>query len=119
MKKQILFWLALPIVAGLAWFSMAAENTHARIDGTQAKSLVEAGARLVDVRTPAEFATKHLPNAVNIPVQQFGERMRELEPKDQAIVVYCRSGHRSGIAFEQLKGAGYSKIYDLGPMTAW
>lgn len=119
MNKQILFWLAVPALAGLAFYSMASESGHARIDGKQAQSLVQAGARLVDVRTPSEFGTKHLPNAINIPVQQLGERMKELEPKDQPIVLYCRSGHRSGIAFDQLKGAGYSKLYDLGPMTAW
>ena len=85
----------------------------------RARELVGDGAKLVDVRTPEEYAAKHLPSAVNLPVQQLGDRMKELEPKDQPIVLYCRSGHRSGIAFDQLKKAGFSKVYDLGPISAW
>ncbi len=119
MKKSRLLWLAVPVIAVLGWFSLGSSATHHRIDGKEAQQLVEGGARLVDVRTPAEFETQHVPAAINIPVQQLSERMRELEPKDQSIVVYCRSGHRSGLAYEQLKSAGFTKLYDLGPMSAW
>jgi len=45
--------------------------------------------------------------------------MSELKPKDKAIVVYCHSGSRSQAAFKELKSAGFSKLYDLGPMSAW
>jgi phage shock protein E len=81
--------------------------------------LVQAGARLVDVRTRSEFAAKHIDGAINIPVQELSARMNELEPKDRGIVLYCRSGHRSGVAYEQLKAAGFTQLADLGPMTAW
>jgi rhodanese-related sulfurtransferase len=92
---------------------------HSRIDGKQAHELVQAGARLLDVRTPQEFSQKHVDAAINIPVQELDNRLRELEPKDRPIVVYCRSGHRSALAYDKLKQAGYAQIYDLGPMTAW
>jgi len=84
-----------------------------------AHKLVESGARLVDVRTPEEFAGGHLPGAVNIPVQQLSQRMSELDPKDKPIVVYCRSGHRSGQAAALLKGAGHAEVHDLGAMSRW
>jgi phage shock protein E len=119
MKKKHLFWLAVPVVAAIGWFSLGTSASHSRIDVKEAQQLVQGGARLVDVRTPTEFATKHLPSAINIPVQQLSERLKELEPKDQGIVLYCRSGHRSGLAYDQLRNAGFTKLYDLGPMTPW
>jgi rhodanese-related sulfurtransferase len=87
--------------------------------GSDARALVESGARLVDVRTPQEFAAGHIPGAVNIPVQELERRMSELEPKDEPIVVYCQSGSRSSYAARMLGNAGYSSVHDLGPMRRW
>jgi len=89
------------------------------VTGPDARRLVEAGAQLVDVRTAEEFAAGHLPGAVNIPVEGLELRMGELEPKDQPIVVYCRSGNRSGRAAGMLERAGYQTVHDLGPMSQW
>ncbi|HEY5962156.1 MAG TPA: rhodanese-like domain-containing protein [Polyangiaceae bacterium] len=92
---------------------------HSRVDSQKAHELARSGARLLDVRTVAEFNQKHVEAAVNIPVQELDARLRELEPKDRPIVLYCRSGHRSGIAYDKLTQAGYTNVYDLGPMAAW
>jgi len=89
------------------------------VSSAEARQLVHAGARLVDVRTPGEFAAGHIPGAINIPVQQLGARTGELQPKDAAVVVYCRSGHRSGNAARMLKSAGFAAVHDLGPMSRW
>lgn len=89
------------------------------IPSKQAHALVEGGARLVDVRTPGEFKAAHIPGAVNIPLDKLEARLAELPDKGAEIVVYCRSGRRSGIAQRLLKGRGYSKVYNLGPRTAW
>jgi len=85
----------------------------------EAHQIVESGGRLVDVRTPDEFAAGHIEGAVNIPVQDLPARMDELDPKDEPIVVYCRSGARSGSAKRTLESAGYTKVFDLGPMSRW
>ena len=87
--------------------------------GGQARELVAAGARLVDVRSPGEFAAGHLPGAVNIPVDEIDGRLGELEPKDAPVVVYCRSGARSSSAARALEGAGFSKVHNLGAMSSW
>lgn len=84
----------------------------------QAHQWVEDGAVLLDVRTPTEFAAGHLPGAVNIPLQDLGVRMSELDP-DRKLVVYCRSGGRSAGATSALKGAGFQQIVDLGAMSNW
>jgi len=89
------------------------------VSPAEARQLVQAGARLVDVRTPAEFAAGHIAGAINIPVQQLDARMSELQPKDSAVVLYCRSGHRSGNASRMLKNAGFTAVRDLGAMSRW
>ena len=81
-----------------------------------AHARVAAGATLLDVRTPAEFAEGHVTGAVNIPVQELGARIDEV-PAGQ-VVVYCRSGGRSASAAAMLKSRGYD-VLDVGPMSAW
>jgi len=89
------------------------------IQGADARKLVAAGARLLDVRSPEEYAGGHLPGAVNIPVQELDRRLAEAGPRDGALIVYCRSGHRSARASELLRRHGFTKVHNLGPMTAW
>jgi len=89
------------------------------VSSSDARRLVEAGARLVDVRTPHEFASGHIPGAVNIPVQDLGRRMTELDGKERPIVLYCRSGARSSTAARMLESAGYAQVHDLGAMGRW
>ncbi len=73
---------------------------------------------LVDVRTADEFATGHIHNAVNIPLDTVETRLNEI-PRTEPIVVYCHSGNRSGQAAKILANAGYTKVYDLGGINAW
>lgn len=73
---------------------------------------------LIDVRTPEEFASGHIPGAINISVESLPDRLNEI-PTDQTLVVYCRSGNRSATATEILLDAGYSPVYDLGGIQDW
>ena len=84
-----------------------------------AQRLVEEGARVVDVRTPQEFAAGHVPGAVNIPFDQLGARASELGDPSQPVVLYCRWGRRSGIAAETLRGLGFGKVYDFQRYSDW
>jgi rhodanese-related sulfurtransferase len=88
------------------------------IETTNHRQLVASGALLLDVRTPAEFGEGHVPQALNVPVQELGVRLGELGSKERPIVVYCRSGGRSAQATALLRRAGY-QVKDIGPMTAW
>jgi rhodanese-related sulfurtransferase len=106
--------VALLLFVGYFLFMKGGDTT-----GAQARQLVQAGARLVDVRTPGEFAAGHLPGAINIPLQQLGDRLVELQPKDAPVVLYCRSGSRSGSAARTLKSAGFAVVHDLGSMSRW
>ena len=89
-----------------------------RRTASEGKQLVDAGATLLDVRTPAEFANGHPAGAINIPVQILAGNLDAL-PRDRAVVVYCHSGGRSARAAEMLAHAGFSEICDVGPMPMW
>jgi phage shock protein E len=91
----------------------------ARIDGAQARRLVDQGALLLDVRTPGEFAGGHLPGAVNIPVDDLPAELRQLPDPGRVIVVYCRSGMRSSRATGLLRRAGFETVHDLGGIGNW
>ena len=65
---------------------------------------------IVDVRTKEEYDEAHLVDAINIP---YNEIESDTFDKDKIIFVYCRSGNRSGIAYDYLNSLGYT-VYDLG-----
>lgn len=75
--------------------------------------LKREGAQLVDVRSPAEFASGHAPGSVNIPLQELEARARELSP-DRWVVVACASGTRSAMAAHKLKGLGFRQVMNAG-----
>ena len=74
---------------------------------------------VLDVRTPEEFAAGHVPGAVNVPHDRLASRLAEV-PKDKDVVLYCRSGRRSGLAAGVLAAHGYTRVSQLeGDMQAW
>jgi phage shock protein E len=114
---RIALTLAALIIVGAGIYLMFGRGRE--IQGPDARKLVAAGARLVDVRSPEEYGRGHLPSAVNIPVQELDRRLAEVGPVDHEVIVYCRSGHRSTRATELLRQHGFTKVHNLGPMTAW
>ena len=105
--------------AATAFAQGAPSPAPGKVDGAAAKSLVASGARVVDVRTADEFASGHVPGAINIPYDQLPGRAAEIGPPSTPVVLYCRSGRRSGIAAGALQKAGFTKLYDLQTVTAW
>ncbi len=77
---------------------------------------------LLDVRTEGEFSGElgHLPDAVLIPIQELDDRIEELDKfRGKEIIVYCRSGNRSGIGTEMLIEHGFKAYNMLGGMIEW
>jgi phage shock protein E len=78
------------------------------------KDMIKAGAKVIDVRSPGEFADEAYPGAVNIPLNILPAKVAELGPKDKPIVLYCASGARSASAARLLKQAGYTNVVNAG-----
>jgi rhodanese-related sulfurtransferase len=89
---------------------------------SQAASLIqEGGVKILDVRTPEEYAAGHVPDAVNIDVSSpsFDESVGAL-PKDATYVVYCRSGNRSTTASARMADLGFTTINNVkGSINDW
>lgn len=75
---------------------------------------INAGAKIVDVRTAEEFSEEHYPNAINIPVDQLLARIDEFGEKSTPLVLYCASGSRSAYATKILKTSGYTDVVNAG-----
>jgi phage shock protein E len=72
---------------------------------------------IIDVRTEAEWKDGHLEGAILIPHERIEELIKSAVPdKNAKIYLYCRSGRRTGIAFDVLKKAGYEDLINLGTM---
>ncbi|MGO2101579.1 MAG: rhodanese-like domain-containing protein [Psychroflexus halocasei] len=77
--------------------------------------------QIIDVRTPKEYKNGHIKNStlINFFDDDFKEQLSKL-PEDKEILVYCRSGNRSGKTYKILENLGYKNVYDLkGGMLLW
>ena len=72
------------------------------------------GPIVVDVRTPGEYMSGAYPDAVNIPLDELGDRLQEFGPFDRDITVYCASGARSAYAQRILMQEGYTNVSNGG-----
>ncbi len=76
--------------------------------------IVQKGGYLLDVRTPVEFSTGHIPGAVNIELDELRSRLNEINlPKDAPIYVNCQVGLRAYVAIRILAGNGFTNLYNL------
>ncbi|MFC4147894.1 rhodanese-like domain-containing protein [Micromonospora mangrovi] len=93
------------------------------IDAPSLRELIDSGhaPRLLDVRTPAEFETSHIPGAYNVPLNLLKEHRAELRDHlAEDVVLICRSGARATQAGQSLAGVGLPNLKVLdGGMLAW
>ncbi len=82
-------------------------------DNSQLTAAIKDGAFLVDVRTPAEFSGGSVKGAVNIPLDRVPSQLEKFKNK-KYIVVFCRSGGRSGQAKSILESNGFQNVINGG-----
>ena len=118
MVRKRVVALVMALAAAMA-ISACGANGNGDGSGTTASlearawTQVDEGALLLDVRTPKEYSAGHLEGAKNIPHDQIKARIGELgTDKDRVIVLYCRSGRRTGIAAGALQAEGFTNIFD-------
>ena len=118
-------WLSLILVslASLLFAGGGTEDQTGKISPEQAKALLQSDTSVVllDVRTAEEFTPGHIAGARLIPYDSINAaKAAALIPNfDSKVVVYCRSGHRSGIAVRTLRDLGYRNVLDLGGLMQW
>lgn len=79
----------------------------------------DEGAFILDVRQPEEWNEFHVPDSTLIPLGELASRVDEL-PRDQEIVIVCRSGNRSGQGRDILLDAGFTQVTSMaGGLTQW
>lgn len=108
------FILSIMLFCGLLFMGNAQNVSYSSLNNKDfAKIIQQKKTVLVDVRTAAEYATGHIPNAVNMDVNKpdFEKQVSNLNKK-KPVAVYCRSGRRSKVAAQKIAAMGY-KVYEL------
>jgi len=72
---------------------------------------------VIDVRTSSEFGVSHYPDAINIPLDELPKHLSQLKAKNSPIILYCRSGNRSGIGMNFLHQQGFTEVYNGGGLS--
>ena len=106
MKNYILILLLLPLALIAC---VEKDNNNGDVNEKVHQAII------IDVRTKKEFNQGHLTNAINISYKKIKEEIKKYAPnKNQQIILYCRSGRRSGIALKTLKEMGYKNAVNAG-----
>ena len=107
-------WLTWIIIGGAIAAFLIFKQVNA-VKPEPAREWLKKGAKVIDVRSEAEFQERHLPGAINIPLDRLRDEIARHAPsKDQAILLHCLSGGRSGIGKGILKRMGYRNAFNLG-----
>lgn len=118
--------LALAVIYIALWIFRSSSSSPF-VDPQLAQNWVAEGALLVDVRTAKEYKSNHPDQAINLPLHTLQAHFSvpqpaphpQLKDKDQKVIVYCRSGNRSGRTKKILEKAGYTQVYNLGGVDNW
>ena len=97
-------------------------NTYRQVTAEEAANMMQSETDyiILDVRTAQEYASGHIPGAINIPNETIAtENVQQLPDKEQLILVYCRSGNRSKQAAGKLVDLGYTNIVEFGGINDW
>jgi phage shock protein E len=113
MDSNIGIYIAIAALALLVGFQ---KLRNRKASSAIVKEKLGAGAKIIDVRTPREFAAGSYPKAKNIPLDMLEARIGEL-PKDKPIVLFCASGARSAQAARLLKRAGFTDVASAGGLA--
>lgn len=113
-------WIViLLIVAFFVWRIKPTKGIRT-MSANEVKALTKDNSKqFVDVRTPGEYQGRHVKEFINIPLNDLGKRVKELD-KNKETYVICQSGMRSARAAGILKKQGFSDVINVkGGMSAW
>lgn len=125
-NSQYFVWGGVALIALIAvvWIFMGGNSNTgsdlpSEVSVSEALAKRDSGAFILDVRQPEEWNEAHIPDSTLIPLSQLPDRIKEL-PKDQEIVVVCRSGNRSAQGRDILLKAGFTDVTSMaGGLNQW
>ena len=107
------------VIATLVALALGAVHAPQPSAEASAVAAVDEPTLIIDVRTAEEFAAGHFPGAINIPHEDIIQGIKESNVgKNQTVLLYCRSGNRSGQAEARLQAAGFSGAKNVGGLNA-
>lgn len=111
MFEYLLYLVVLVVFALVAYIFIERMYPHPlRVTASQAKTIIENGAKVVDVRTQPEWGMGHHPEAIHLPVSQIQTDANKLLNTKDHIIVYCNTGTRARAAATTLKDMGYQHV---------
>ena len=117
-----IFLIGIAIISGGSLLFPMLQKRGAKVSQLQATQYINQGKTLIlDVRSAEEFASGHLPNAKNIPLDALSGRITEIEKsKNTVVITVCARGVRSASAASVLNKAGFTQVFSLeGGTDAW
>jgi rhodanese-related sulfurtransferase len=129
LTQVLILVIAIIILGGAAWALLGSDNPTTsdgfqselplNISVDEAYAMYQAGDYLLDVRTQEEWDDYHIPGTTLIPLDQLESRVDEV-PRDQNVVVVCRSGNRSQVGRDILLEAGLTMVSSMdGGVSKW
>jgi phage shock protein E len=110
-------WTTILIIAVALAVILMLKRTG-QISSIDAQAHLKQGALVIDVRSPGEFNSGHLPSAINIPLDVIETALPVRVPdRNQALLLHCQSGMRSAVAVRRLKSLGYTNAFNLGSLS--
>ena len=77
------------------------------------QQIIREGGQLIDVRSPVEFSQGALRGAINMPINSF-QYLKDSIDSSKPVVLYCRTGARSGMAKNYLEQLGFDQVHNIG-----
>src|SRR5450755_2053638 len=103
-------WTTILVIAAIITVIFMKKKSG-QISAKDALAYLKNGALVIDVRSPGEFNSGHLPVAINIPLDEIETVLpKRVSDKNQVLLLHCRSG----MAKKKLNGMGYPNAFNLG-----
>ncbi len=113
MKVKIISFIIIAAAVFSAFFYMRSDIASTG----EVRQWVDSGALIIDVRTPEEFASAQFDGAINIPLSELDKNLHLFGDKEMKIIVYCRTGNRSGQAKKLLNNNGFKNVINGGGLS--
>lgn len=120
--KRLIVWVPVALVAAVGLvllFAPAGGPGVEEVSPGRIAQLIGEGVRVIDVRTPGEFDTSHLPGAENVPMNTLAQEASAWD-RSEPVIIYCTTGARSSSAVRLLADQGFEQVYHFTDgIIAW